>query len=112
MIDSIKAELQKAKPDEPPKKKMQLDFSGIKAPSAVSEFTSVWHFPPIRQGLSGMCWCFSTTSFLESEIYRLSKRRIKLSELHTVYWEYVEKAMCLHASKTSAYSSERGRIMI
>ncbi len=92
MIDSIKAELQKAKPNEPPKKKMQLDFPGIKAPSAVSEFTSVWHFPPIRQGLSGMCWCFSTTSFLESEIYRLSKRRIKLSELHTVYWEYVEKA--------------------
>jgi bleomycin hydrolase len=92
MKDSIKAELTKAKPDEHPKKKMQLDFSAIKAPSGVSEFTSVWHFPPLLQGLSGMCWCFSTTSFLESEIYRLSKRRIKLSELHTVYWEYVEKA--------------------
>jgi len=38
-----------------------------------------------------MCWCFSTTSFLESEIYRLTQRKIKLSELHTVYWEYVEK---------------------
>ena len=92
MIDSIKAELKKAKPDEPPKKKMQLDFSSIKAPSAVSEFTSVWHFPPTLQGLSGMCWCFSTTSFLESEIYRMSKRKMKLSEIYTVYWEYVEKA--------------------
>jgi bleomycin hydrolase len=39
-----------------------------------------------------MCWCFSTTSFLESEIYRLTKREVKLSELYTVYWEYVEKA--------------------
>jgi bleomycin hydrolase len=39
-----------------------------------------------------MCWCFSTTSFLESEIYRLSKHEIKLSEIYTVYWEYVEKA--------------------
>jgi len=39
-----------------------------------------------------MCWCFSTTSFFESEIYRLTRREIKLSELYTVYWEYVEKA--------------------
>jgi bleomycin hydrolase len=39
-----------------------------------------------------MCWCFATTSYFESEIYRLSKRQIKLSELYTVYWEYVEKA--------------------
>jgi bleomycin hydrolase len=39
-----------------------------------------------------MCWCFSTTSFLESEIYRITKKQVKLSELYTVYWEYVEKA--------------------
>jgi len=39
-----------------------------------------------------MCWCFSTTSFYESEIFRLHGKKIKLSELHTVYYEYVEKA--------------------
>jgi bleomycin hydrolase len=39
-----------------------------------------------------MCWCFSATSYFESEIYRLTKRELKLSELYTVYWEYVEKA--------------------
>jgi bleomycin hydrolase len=39
-----------------------------------------------------MCWCFSGTSFYESEIARLGGREIKLSELYTVYWEYVEKA--------------------
>ena len=28
----------------------------------------------------------------ESEIYRISKMKVKLSEMYTVYWEYVEKA--------------------
>lgn len=35
---------------------------------------------------------FFDYSFFESEIYRLTKRELKLSELYTVYWEYVEKA--------------------
>lgn len=92
MKDSIKARLHRADSGDAPAKKMQIDFAAIAAPAATNEFTSVWHFPPVLQGLSGMCWCFSTTSLLESEIYRTSQRKIKLSELHTVYWEYVEKA--------------------
>ncbi|HUL44370.1 MAG TPA: C1 family peptidase [Bacteroidota bacterium] len=81
-----------SKKDIPPKKRYIVDFSGINAPASPADFTSYWHNKPVSQALSGMCWCFSTTSFLESEIYRLSKREIKLSELYTVYWEYVEKA--------------------
>jgi bleomycin hydrolase len=77
---------------QPPKKQLQLDLSGVYRPSSVNEFEQYWHSQPVSQGLSGMCWCFSATSFFESEIYRLTKRQIKLSELHTVYWEYVEKA--------------------
>ncbi len=92
MKDSIKARLKRLDPDEPRKKKMQMDFTSIKAPATVPEFTQVWHNPPLLQGLSGMCWCFSTTSMLESEVKRIHGRELKLSELHTVYWEYVEKA--------------------
>jgi bleomycin hydrolase len=92
MYDSIEAEIEKAKTKEPEKKVMQVDFSTITAPSSVAESKQLWHLPSVLQGLSGMCWCFSTTSFLESEIYRQTRREIKLSELHTVYWEYVEKA--------------------
>ncbi len=72
--------------------RFMVDFSTISHPASPGEFTSVWHNPPISQGISGMCWCFSATSYFESEIYRLTKRTIKLSELYTVYWEYVEKA--------------------
>jgi bleomycin hydrolase len=80
-----------AKP-QPARKQLQLDFSLLTRPASVSEFKSYWHARPVSQAISGMCWCFSTTSYFESEIYRLTKREIKLSELHTVYWEYVEKA--------------------
>lgn len=92
-IDSVKKEAAKFLAQPPvPRKQLQLDFSGLYRPSSVDEFTRFWHAKPVSQGLSGMCWCFSATSFFESEIYRLTKREIKLSELYTVYWEYVEKA--------------------
>jgi len=92
-LDSIKVEAEKFKKKEAKAKpELKLDFTGINAPASPAEFTQYWHNPPISQGLSGMCWCFSTTSFFESEVYRLTKRELKLSELYTVYWEYVEKA--------------------
>jgi bleomycin hydrolase len=91
--DSIKKEIGafKSKP-EPATKKFRMDFTGLDLPKTVEEFTSYWRTPPISQGMTGTCWSFSTTSYFESEIYRLTKREIKLSELYTVYWEYVEKA--------------------
>lgn len=92
-IDSVtKASNVFREEDRAEKMKFKMDFSGLDLPKSKEEFKQVWHFDPISQGLSGMCWCFSTTSFLESEIYRIHNRKIKLSELHTVYWEYVEKA--------------------
>jgi bleomycin hydrolase len=73
-------------------KKFIMDFEGMDLPKSKDEFTTFWHNDPISQGNSGMCWCFCTTSFYESEIYRTTGKKIKLSELYTVYWEYVEKA--------------------
>ncbi len=74
------------------KKKFTMDFSKYNLPKSVDEFTKYWFNPPISQGNTGTCWAFSTTSFFESEIYRLTKRKVKLSEIFTAYWEYVEKA--------------------
>ncbi len=74
-------------------KEIRPDFSRFDAPKSVDEFTQYWHNPTISQGNTGTCWCFSTTSFLESEVYRLTKREMKFSEMYTVYWEYVEKAL-------------------
>jgi bleomycin hydrolase len=69
------------------------DNSGNQLPARVALYTNAqWHNPPVSQGNTNTCWCFSTTSFLESEAYRINKVKLKLSEMYTVYWEYVEKA--------------------
>ena len=92
--DEIKKSVEDFEKDEDkPRKKMVMDFSGYDFPKSVKDFKTQWHNDPVSQGWSGMCWCYSTTSMLESEIFRIHKKKIKLSELHTIYWEYVEKAM-------------------
>ncbi len=88
--DKIKYENEKYSLSE--KEKFIMDFQGTHLPGSKEEFETFWHNEPVSQGNSGMCWCYSTTSFFESEIYRTTGKKIKLSELHTVYWEYVEKA--------------------
>lgn len=79
-------------PEKEQKKDFKLDFSVMDLPKSKDEFTSYWYNDPVSQGRTGTCWCFSTTSFFESEIYRLHQKKVKLSEMYTVYWEYVEKA--------------------
>ncbi len=92
-LDSIKMKTEGYKKGpEKTKKQLRVDFRGLDLPKSVGEFESYWRTPPISQGSTGTCWAFSTVSFFESEIYRLTKREIKLSEMYTVYWEYVEKA--------------------
>ena len=107
MLDSITARIERAKnPADKDKEYMMLDFAKVPAPKLTSEFTAVWHQPPIMQGLSGMCWCYSTTSMMESEIHRQTGRSIKLSEMHTVYWEYVEKAREFVRTRGASYLAE------
>ena len=74
-------------------KELAVDLSGYQLPNKKDLYKNQqWHNTPVSQGNTGTCWCFSTTSFLESEVYRINKMKVKLSEMYTVYWEYVEKA--------------------
>jgi bleomycin hydrolase len=69
-----------------------VDLSTASLPNKFDLYKSrQWHNPPVSQGNTSTCWCFSTTSFLETEAYRLNKIQVKLSEMFTVYWEYIEK---------------------
>lgn len=45
-----------------------------------------------NQAMTGTCWCFSTTSLVESEEIRKDKKEIDLSEMFTVRNIYIEKA--------------------
>ncbi len=73
-------------------KKFIVDFDKINLPSSLDEFKTYWHNAPVMQSSTGTCWCFCGTSFLESDIFRLTGKEYKFSEMHTVYYEYLEKA--------------------
>ncbi len=83
-----------------------VDFTGLDLPVSVEQYTKYWHNKPLSQGSAGTCWCFSATSFLESEIYRLTKQKVKLSEMYFVYWEYVERARRFVKERGNSYFSE------
>jgi bleomycin hydrolase len=86
-------EVQVKKEPAPVRKIFQVDLSGLDLPNKLDLYKNKqWHNPPISQGNTSTCWCYSTTSFLETEVYRLYRKEVKLSEMYTVYWEFVEKA--------------------
>jgi bleomycin hydrolase len=95
--DSVTSAIRKRQADEKKeqkknKKELRFDVSGIHAPDSLGAFSQVFHFSPVAQYRTGTCWSFSSTSFIESEVYRQTGRKIKLSEMHTVYYEYLAKA--------------------
>lgn len=88
------------------KKSFKINLEGLDLPKDKAEFTSYWHNDPISQGNTGTCWSFSTTSFFESEVFRIHNKKVKLSELYTVYWEYVEKAIGFVETRGSSLFAE------
>jgi len=70
----------------------KMDQSGIDLPNDLTLYHPVWTQPVVSQGNTGTCWSFSTTAFYESEVYRLTGKKVRISEIYTVYWEYIEKA--------------------
>ncbi len=77
-----------------------VDLAGFAAPTSLEGFHAVWHNPPVSQGDTNTCWCYSTTSMFESEVYRLSGKKVRISEAFTVYCEYLER--------TKRFIRERG----
>jgi bleomycin hydrolase len=83
-----------------------LDLSHYNLPTNIGDYTQYWHNAPVSQGVTGTCWCFSATSFLESEAYRLNGIQVKLSEMYIVYWEYVERARAFVKNKGDMHFAE------
>lgn len=91
ILKDVREVEEKAVPQKP-YRRFKIDNTGKTYPNKLDPYKTCWHTPPISQGNAGTCWCFSTTSFYESEIKRITGKEIKLSDIHTVYWEYIEKA--------------------
>jgi len=69
-----------------------MDQSGMDLPNNPSLYKAMWSNATISQGNTGTCWSFSTTAFYESEVYRQHNKKVKISEIYSVYCEYIEKA--------------------
>jgi bleomycin hydrolase len=87
-------------------KRFQADLSGMSFPNKVNLYQREWALPPVSQGNTNTCWSFSTTSFFESEVHRLTGQDVKLSEMFTVYWEYIERAKRYVAERGNSAFSE------
>ena len=70
-------------------------FAQTSAPLQIPQFFDVKTLkatPVKNQAMTGTCWCFATTSLVESEEIRKEKKEIDLSEMFTVRNMYIEKA--------------------
>lgn len=47
--------------------------------------------PVKNQASTGTCWCFATTSFIESELLRMGKGEYDLSEMYIVRYNYIDR---------------------
>jgi len=88
------------------KKQFKADLSNYSFPTDTGLYKKIFHNTPVCQGNTGTCWCFSTTSFFESEVYRLTGKKVKLSEMYVVYWEYVERAIDFVKTHGKTYVDE------
>lgn len=66
------------------------------------------HTDVLDQGKTGTCWSFSTVSFLESEVKRLTGKDIDLSEMYIVRNTYPAKARNYVYRQGKAQFSEGG----
>lgn len=64
--------------------------------------------PVTSQGNTGTCWSFSTSSFLESEIQRISGKTIDLSEMYNVRHTYPKKIENYITRQSKAQFGEGG----
>lgn len=72
----------------------QNEVKETKASSEGYNFTTVVSLPATsvkNQAATGTCWCFATTSFMESELLRMGKGEYDLSEMFIVRNNYVNR---------------------
>jgi bleomycin hydrolase len=63
----------------------------ISIPDEFTSYRPLFHYPPVSQGNTWVCWSFATTSFIESEMKRLGLTPVRLSVMFTVYHAFIEK---------------------
>ena len=66
-------------------------FSAFAQGYQFTEVVTVPATPVKNQAATGTCWCFATTSFMESELLRMGKGEYDLSEMFIVRQKYMNQ---------------------
>ena len=82
--------------------------SAQETPFKFKELVNNSALPVISQGKTGTCWSFSTISFLESEVKRMTGKNVDLSEMYNVRFTYPVKAYNYVYRQGKAQFSEGG----
>jgi len=56
-----------------------------------TDVVNIENTPVKNQGSSGTCWSYSANSFLESEMIRMGKQPVEISQIYTARNAYIEK---------------------
>ena len=98
----------KKKKDREERRMMKTDLNGVYPPKSKKSFKKMFHFPPQAQYMTSTCWSYSATSFYESEIFRLTGKNIKLSEMWTPYFELLAKCHRFITTRGNSYVAGGG----
>ena len=71
---------------------LQESVENTPHPESPEDFRPVKHLSPLNQDSTLICWSFSTSSLLESEMERLGLPPVRLSVVYPVYYVFIEKA--------------------
>lgn len=90
------------------RRKLVTDMTGVYPPASPAVFKHHFHFAPVAQYMTSTCWSFSATSYFESEIFRLTGKKIKLSEMWAPYYELIEKSRRFITERGGSYVAGGG----
>jgi bleomycin hydrolase len=85
---------------------LKIELSQRQFPTDPAKYKQLWHTSPVSQGNTNTCWCFSTMSYLESEVKRKTGKEVQLSPMYIVYFEYLERAKLFVQKRGNVYIGE------
>ncbi len=109
ILKGIEDYQQKKEKKETPKY-LSVEMDNKTYPTNPDNYIILPHVMPPSQGSTGTCWCFSSISFVETEVTRITGKEIKLSQMFLVYYEYIEKARYFVQSRGTSNFSEGSEV--